>query len=112
MTEATTSDDVAPRPVRMAKASWVCPLLIIGANMVLRPLYRDATDPRLLSMIFAVMVTILATAGFCLGVGALTGLRTHGRKGILIPAIIGILMNSFYLAVFVAAMVSSWTSRS
>lgn len=38
--------------------------------------------------------------GFAAAVFALIGIRRHGRKGILIPALIGLLLNGFMLSVW------------
>lgn len=44
---------------------------------------------------------LLIAVGFVFGVVALFGIRTHGKSGILAPAIVGIIINRLLAFIFV-----------
>jgi hypothetical protein len=46
-----------------------------------------------LGIIFPAVAGILVLAGLVLGIVALIGMRKHGSKGILLPAILGTILN-------------------
>lgn len=51
--------------------------------------------------IIELLSLLLIVAGFLFGVIALFGIRTHGKSGILAPAIVGIIINGLLLFIFV-----------
>lgn len=78
---------------RAARASWVCTIIIwvlvtVGAYSGLQ-------------LIFEPIALLLMIAGIVLGIVALFGLRRHGPKDILGPALAGILMNGALIFIFV-----------
>jgi hypothetical protein len=75
-----------------AKASWIsffvfCAVLVLGRNM------GSTVIKELVSL------TII-TLGMGFGVAALFGIRRYGAKGILFPAISGIIINGFLILIF------------
>jgi len=46
--------------------------------------------------------------GFALGVGALCGIRRYGTKGILVPAIIGIILNGLIILLAAIMLVAAF----
>lgn len=74
-----------------AKLSWVCPILVIVVlcGRVAAPLISE------------LVALLLMVVGFVSGVIALFGMHTHGKRGILAPAIVGIVINALLLFIFV-----------
>jgi uncharacterized membrane protein HdeD (DUF308 family) len=82
-----------------AKLSWVCPIIVFllvtfGKQAGLRVMIE------LIALCFIVM-------GLVAGVAALFGIRTHGKKGILVPAIVGIVINGLLLFIFVTNFIAA-----
>jgi hypothetical protein len=101
-----------PTPQRMAsfshlaaKLSWVCPiitiiifvLLIFGRQLVARKIVAGVASSALL----------LVVIGLILGIVALFGISKHGTKGILAPAIVGIIINGLLLSFVVTNVITS-----
>ena len=91
--DAPTPPKMTSFPQQAAKLSWVCPiilflLLMVGRQMV-APLVMD-----LVALLFIIV-------GLVFGIVALLGISKHGKKGILAPAIVGIIINGLLLAIFV-----------
>jgi len=76
-----------------AKLSWVCPIIVF----LLLTFGRQAGA----RVIIELVALLLIVVGFVFGVIALFGMRTHGSKGILAPAIVGIIINALLLFIFV-----------
>jgi hypothetical protein len=76
-----------------AKLSWVCPLLIVVLLMFSRQAGAQA--------IIELVSLLLMVVGLVFGVVALFGIRTRGKSGILAPAIVGLVINSLLLSIFV-----------
>ena len=86
-----------PFAVQAAKASWIAPLLAIGLGIAGTTFASgdSRTDPetlRTIALILGGICAVIVVAGLVFGVTALFGIRKHGVKGILLPAIIGILL--------------------
>lgn len=82
-----------------ARASWVAPLLSLVLSYYIKPL-----NPTFNLLMLMVMVFFLI-AGFVFGIVALFGIRKHGRKGILKPAIAGIIVNVSLISLFISLWV-------
>ena len=54
------------------------------------------------------LTLLIALIGFVLGVIALFGIRRHGRKGILAPALTGLGINGFLLLVWVTNFLAGY----
>src|SRR5882724_5727220 len=76
-----------------AKLSWVCPIIVF----LLLTFGRQAGA----RVIIELLALLLILVGIVFGVIALFGMRTHGSKGILAPAIVGIIINALLLFIFV-----------
>ncbi|MCP4502973.1 MAG: hypothetical protein GY822_23800 [Deltaproteobacteria bacterium] len=86
---------------QLARYSWLSVVLLaFGTQFLLR-------GPPLLSLsVWAFCVL----SGFGSGIYALASLKKYGRKGVLIPAIIGVLLNSMLLVFgVVLPMISSFS---
>lgn len=79
-----------------AKLSWVCPLMIFLISVV----RRQIGSPTVM-VICDLVALLLVLVGLIFGIVALFGISRHGKKGILIPAIVGIIINGLLLFIFV-----------
>jgi len=86
-----------------AKASWLAPIVAVVANLLLRNL--DKFDER--QAIIGIMLLLLYGLGLTLGIVAMAGISKHGRRGILVPALIGILVNGAILTISISIATSS-----
>ncbi len=85
-----------PFAKQLAQASWLAPLLVLLMGFFLRNVSSNSGQTTR-DMIFTFAGSALYLAGFLCGVVALFGIRRHGRKGILLPALIGIFLSSLLL---------------
>jgi hypothetical protein len=76
-----------------AKLSWVCPIIIF----LLLVAGKQVSSPVILDLIALLLIVV----GLLFGVIALFGISKHGTKGILAPAIVGIIINGLLLLIFV-----------
>ena len=76
-----------------ATLSWVCPIIVIALLMFSRQIGAQ--------VIIELLSLLLMSVGLLSGVVALFGIRTHGKRGILAPAIAGVLINGLLLFIFV-----------
>jgi len=76
-----------------AKLSWACPIVVcvlvafggqVGARVIIE-----------------LIALLLIVVGLIFGVIALFGISKHGTKGILAPAIVGIIINGLLLFIFI-----------
>ena len=52
------------------------------------------------AMVMELIALVMVSAGFIFGIVALFGIPKHGSKGILAPAIVGLLINGLLLFIF------------
>jgi hypothetical protein len=86
--------NASPQTTAFAHLSWACPivaflLVVFGRQLGVR-------------VIIGPVGLLLIVAGLIFGVVALFGVSKHGTKGILAPAIVGIILNGLLLLIFVA----------
>jgi hypothetical protein len=81
------------------KASWVCAALVFGVTA-----FGHGIASR---MILERVALLFMVAGFLLGVTTLFGISRHGAKGILVPAVVGILMNGLLIFIFATNCMSA-----
>lgn len=91
----------APLWQTLAKASWICPIVMVCMITASRYLPRARS-------IVDVVALLLALIGFLLGVVSLFGIRRYGRKKILAPAFVGIAINGFFVLVWVTNFVAAY----
>ena len=84
-----------------AKASYVSPLLAIAVNWGTRSVVREHRT--LAIIVLSVNIAFIAV-GFISAIIALFGIPRHGRKGLLSPAIGGILLSAFLLLSVILSM--------
>jgi len=83
------------RAQQAAKASWLAPLIVIIFNAVL----KNASLPpsRARALVIATVSLFFYLAGLGLAVYALSRVRAVGRKGVLAPALVGLVLNGLFL---------------
>jgi hypothetical protein len=101
---------IPPLPVQLAKASWVAPLLFIGANYFLNQIADSGSKAGALAITTTLLAGLLATVGVVCGLAAFAGIRRHGATGIAIPATIGTLLSSVFLVILVTNVYSAYKS--
>jgi hypothetical protein len=82
-----------------ARASWIGPIIIF-----LLFAFAHQVAARLVLELIAL---VLIVAGIGLGIAALFGIRQHGRKGILAPALTGLVLNGLLLFIFITNFVAA-----
>lgn len=83
-----------PRAQQAAKASWMAPLIVVIFNFVLKSSLQR-TGSR--SLVIVVGSLVIYLVGLLLAIYALSQVKTAGRKGVLAPAIVGLLLNGLFL---------------
>lgn len=76
-----------------AKASWIAPLVVLALFV-----FAHQIAARVLLELIALGLIV---TGICFGVAALFGIRKHGKKGILTPALVGLILNGLLLFIFI-----------
>jgi hypothetical protein len=79
-----------------ANLSWICPIVTIIIFVLL--ILSRQTVPRKIIALVASGALCLIVIGLMFGIVALFGLSKHGTKGILAPAIVGIIVNGLLLS--------------
>ena len=90
-----------------AKASWLAPFIAIVMGFFGNALANsnpDGPSSRTVSLVVGALALIIVLAGLILGVLALFGIKKHGARGILVPAIVGIVLSSGYLYLLISAI--------
>jgi len=84
---------------RVATATWLVIVLYLFASRFIRLLIGG--------VLADVLVFFLAVAGLVAAVVCLFLVPRHGRKGILIPAIVGLLLNALVLCIWIPNFLSA-----
>lgn len=80
---------------RAARLGWICPVfsLIVFALLI----FDRQIVARKIIPIFVQVALLLIAVGLVSGIVALFGVSKHGRKGILVPAIVGIIISGLLI---------------
>lgn len=93
---------VAPKATfvhQAARASWILPIVAAIASNLVRPS----------SALFADLIMLaLIVSGFALGLIALFGVSRVGRKGVLVPAVVGVILNFGLISLFVKNFIAAY----
>ena len=76
-----------------AKRSWHSIVVVFVLGVFAKPARAE--------LAFETLSFFVLVLGLALGIAALFGIRKHGRKGILAPAAIGIVLNALLLFIFI-----------
>ena len=98
VTVVRSGGEPVPLSVNAARASWVCPILGFGVATWLKHYTVDDTMPEMAALLVAPLV------GFLLGLVALVGMFRHGSRRILAPALMGMLISSVLLLVWLVGV--------
>src|ERR1700693_4730404 len=93
------------RAQQAAKASWLAPLIVIIFNFVIKNASLPASQAR--SLVIAVVSLLLYLGGLGLAIYALSQVRSAGRKGVLAPALAGLVLNGLFLLLVGLVVVSN-----
>jgi hypothetical protein len=88
-----------------ARASWMAAVIATAASMVLSNTIKDQS-PVASAAATTIITTLLASIGLGCGLAAIVAARTHGRSGILSPAVVGTIVNAGFLALIAIGLVS------
>ena len=78
-----------------AKLGWVCPVISVIIFVLL--IFNRQIVARNIIPIIVPVALLLMVVGLIFGIVALFGISKHGTKGILAPAIVGIIINGLLL---------------
>jgi len=76
---------------RCAKAAWVAPLIAIFLSYMSIAIRGAGADGRVVSLMVGLAYVLLIVGGLVCGIVALCNVK--GRRGILTPAIVGVVLN-------------------
>ena len=76
-----------------ARASYISPVIVLFLSSMF--FFVRAQHVRIG---FGIVNSLLLFGGFVMGILALLGIKKYGRKAILIPAIIGLTINTFFIS--------------
>jgi hypothetical protein len=91
-----------------AMLSWVCP--VISVIILILVIFSGHMVARRIIPFIVMFALLLIAVGFIFGVLALFGISMHGTKGILAPAIVGIIINGSLILFFVMIYLSERAS--
>jgi hypothetical protein len=98
--DTPTTPKTASFSRRAARLGWVCPVisLIVFALLI----FDRQIVARKIIPIFVEFALLLIAVGLVSGIVALFGVSKHGKKGILVPAIVGIIISGLLILFCVA----------
>jgi len=102
----THTSPVSSSAQQAAKTSWLAPLIVIIFNFVIKNASLPPSQAR--SRVIAVVSLLLYLGGLVLAVYALSQVRRVGRKGVLAPALVGLVLNGLFLLLVGVVAVSSF----
>lgn len=89
-------------PRLAARASWVLPLVALGLGLLSGQLLGN--ENRTMAMVLGAGGVLMSCAGMMLALFSFTGIPRVGTKGVVVPAICGILFCCVYLGSFMVTM--------
>lgn len=104
----TTSSPIPNSSRQAAKASWASFVLIWAILIVA----KQIASGLLVNLIVELVVFLLMLVGIISGIAALFGIPKHGTKGILWPALVGIILNALLMAIFITNAVGAYNQRA
>src|SRR5687768_3959173 len=85
-----------------ARASYLTPIFALAFGMISTALRGPSQSLRGALVIGAINLFIL-TCGILMGLVALSGIGRHGKRGLLWPAVVGIVINLLFVAIIAAS---------
>jgi hypothetical protein len=85
---------------QVAKASWVCPVIVFLLLIF---------GPRGSRYIIGLAADLFLIVGLVFSFISLLGIRKHGSKGLLVPTIVGLILNGLLLSMLISALLRAKT---
>ena len=94
-----------PFSKQAAKASWVLPLITLAIMAFSSSILKNASSP-FTSLLIGGIIILFFLSGIIFSIAGIFGIKKHGSKRILIPSIIGFILNFgfLFLLLFIAFM--------
>jgi hypothetical protein len=92
-------NDKIPFTKQSSKASWVIPLLTLIIMYFTNSSVKNASSP-FAPFLIGGMVILFYLLGTSFSIIGLLGIKNHGTKGLLVPSIIGLILNIGFLSLF------------
>ncbi|MBU2102292.1 MAG: hypothetical protein ABH865_04940 [Candidatus Omnitrophota bacterium] len=90
-----------------AKASWIVPLMNLCFMAIGNSAIKTTNVP-FLSLIIGGIAIFLFIAGIICAIIGLLGIKKEGTKSILVPSILGLMLNGSFLFILLVAAISSF----
>jgi len=85
---------------RAAKLSWVLPLAGLAFSVMTNQATKQFEDSRTIAIVNAAVLLLLLLSGLICAIYAFCGIPRQGRRGILVPAVIGSVLSGLFLGLF------------
>ena len=102
----TPPPNTNPFARQAARASWISFVFAMVLGKLLRSSAGAPANP-----VWLLTVAFFVLIGFAFAVIALFGIRKHGTKGILMPGVIGLILNGLFVGVMLVAFVTGLSKR-
>ena len=96
------------RAQHAAKASWLAPLVVVIFNFVVKSSLPAGESGRL--YVIALFSVLIYLVGLGLAVFALSRVRSAGKKGVVIPACVGLALNGLFLFLIISVAITSFNA--
>ena len=96
---------------RAANASWIIPLIGLGALVVTLELYDSPDGDSVFAILFTV-VFLLSIMGIIFAIMGIFGRKGHGAKSTIVPSAIGIILNGAFIGLYIWSAVSAFRGIS
>jgi hypothetical protein len=100
--ERALGGPAAPGAYNLARASWIAPLVAAGLSAFPERLFGGV-------VVKEGLMYLVAVAGFVVGAVALGTLRRYGRKRILVPALIGLVINGLLILIWTSNFLEAYS---
>lgn len=97
-----------PFAKQAAKASLIVPFFCGGIILVTQKIAEQTPST---NQIIPLICAVLIALGVLLGVLSLFGIRKHGAKGILVPSLVGLLLNGLVVSIAIAGFLDGSNSQ-
>lgn len=96
---------------RAAKLSWVLALAILAYSVISNQAIKQFDDSRVIAIANGLVVLTLVLSGITCAIYAMCGIPKWGRRGILAPALTGLILNGLFLGLFVLGFMIAFAAR-
>jgi hypothetical protein len=93
-----------------AKASWVAPIVAFALSCLSRGMASEPGE-KIGFLVLSLAMVAMIVAGLICGIVALCGMKRVGTRGIIAPAIVGVVLNLLILTVPLSLVLKASSSR-